>query len=746
MIRTSTLTRRVIAILLILLLSFALYSPLAAQDGSSVDEPNDSLGSATLLTFGAAVESRIAPEGDVDWFAVDAPSAGELAITIDNIDPALELSIRVWDGDFTLVTDPLVAGESRALSGIADLAESGRYFLEVVSDSRSASQRPWTLEVSLAPTVDTGEPNNRLGDATWIGDDQSVQANILPAYDDDWYWLEVDDAGELSIEIDNVAETMTMSVRVWNRDFQEYSGWFSSAAPGEPVTGVADLPAAGEYYIEVMAEADGRSAQPYTLAWSFKPTRDGLEPNDRFSDATLLTLGAYYTATIFPAYDNDIYAIVAPDQGELRVEISEAAENLAIAVQLYDNNQTVVGNWVYPDAPGGNTYAVFDLPKGGRYFLKVVDEGQNERSISPYRIAVDLILTEDVLEPNNSFGHAAVLGLAEVISATILPAGDRDWFRVELPSAGELHVMAVGVPDALGINLRLLDADMVVIDGLEEPGAPGEVVAFVYDAPAAGSYYIDVLASDASGRSVQPYVLVPSSEPIDVDEFLAQAEVVRADAAQKVAAVELPGQTIEKATTENAATEDVATEEGAAEETDIEAATTETTEETTGNTADEEPTTAQSGETDDAAGGGESADEIDLTVVTIDVPEGWVREDGEEIVVRLSGDEDTLPGAPLLRIVPAGAVESDVLSILDGGTPTLTMLEEPEEVVIGDATAVVFALQEEVDGVLLSRRYLLLNVADGSAWQVVLESGAESWDESLPDLEAILESIDFGTP
>lgn len=741
MMRTLSLSRLSPTVFLFsLLLLIAFWTPLAAQDGSS-EEPNDRPSLATHLTPGAAVQASLSPEEDVDWFVIDAPEAGELAFTVDAIDPTLGLALRVWNGDLVPITSWFVAEEGEeTLEGYADLVEGGRYFFEIYSDNQTASRRPFVLEVTLTPAADTGEPNNRLGDATWIGDAASVQANILPGGDYDWYWLYADDAGELIIEIDDIDETMTMSARVWSVDRELTLGWQTASAPGEALTAVADLPAAGEYYIEVAAEEGERSADPYTLIWDFTPTGDQHEPNNRFSNATWLDFGASYTATLFPASDNDLYALHASDQGELRVAITGIPEELTIVVRLRDNDQGAFSSWVYPESPSAATTAIFDLPKGGRYYLEVVDDNHDARSLSPYRIAIDLTLTEDAWEPNDSLRHAAALNFGEVVSATILPASDSDWFRVELPNGGELHAAAGGTPAGLDVSMRLWNADGQAVIEWNEPSEEDGVTTIFYEAPEPGRYYIQVAGSDGA-RSVQPYWLVASAAPIDTEVLFEQAEIWRENAAQTQGSGQAIGAITEQVTE---VVEEV-----------IEEAIEETTDET--------PAATQGGSTGIAAGGGDVAagaaddagtavaedtvaEEIDLTAITIDLPDGWVREEGDAIVVRPEGDEGTTLGAPLLRILPAGAAESDVLSILEGEIAALVILDAPEEVTIGDATAVIFALQEEVDGVLLNRGYVLLHTPDGGAWQIILESSAETWDDSLPTLEAMLESIVFGAP
>ena len=63
-------------------------------------------------------------------------------------------------------------------------------------------------------------------------------------------------------------------------------------------------------------------------------------------------------------------------------------------------------------------------------------------SVSPLALA-----TGDALEGNNSLASAATIRLGRTTEVSIYPAGDQDWFRVRVPSAGRIDVRVTGVVD-----------------------------------------------------------------------------------------------------------------------------------------------------------------------------------------------------------------------------------------------------------------------------------------------------------
>ena len=100
-------------------------------------------------------------------------------------------------------------------------------------------------------------------------------------------------------------------------------------------------------------------------------------------------------------------------------------------------------------------------------------------------------------------GHGNTAATATVISAgtqngTISPAGDVDWFRVNV-NAGT-NIVAELHPNTLGSGtITILGANAQVLDDATE--AAGKVARVTYQAREAGSYFIRVRAgrSDATG-------------------------------------------------------------------------------------------------------------------------------------------------------------------------------------------------------------------------------------------------------
>lgn len=121
-------------------------------------------------------------------------------------------------------------------------------------------------------------------------------------------------------------------------------------------------------------------------------------------------------------------------------------------------------------------------------------------------------------EPNDEIGQAGAVSLGEPFELTIEPAGDRDWFAVEVPGPGYLDVGTGSVPDEIGLEVAFARHQKWEAEkenwlrGWEEP----PVAAWV---PEAGTYHVAVHDDHDDGESDEPIELrVDFVEPFDPQE------------------------------------------------------------------------------------------------------------------------------------------------------------------------------------------------------------------------------------
>lgn len=480
-------------------------------------EPNNAFGHATPLPVGQAVKANILPQGDVDWYTFVINHQGELRMAITNVAATLDINVRVWNANKEAISNwiaPLAKGGNT--SGFLDLPTAGRYYLEVHdgSDDARASQ-PYMLQIAFTPTVDANEPNNNFGSAVSAPFTNTFPANILPLGDADWFSVDVDHHGELDVRVNQVTTTLDVNVRVWNANGDAISNWIAPLAKGGNTTGFVDLPEPGRYALEVVdGGSDARAIQPFSVTLTFTRAVDAFEPNNNFGSASALGIDRAVQANLLPQGDNDWYYLDVTHQGELQLSVTQAPANLDINVRVWNANKDAISNWFAPLAKGGNVTDTIDLPASGRYYLEVVDGGSDARSIQPYTLGTKFIASADNGEPNNTLEAAAPVKLDTTIPANILPVNDADWCRLEITTTGELHVLITHVAPELALAMRLWDETKQAISDWKSPLAPGGNTEAVFPIAKPGVYFLEVV-DNRQGRSIQPYLLRFSMQPID---------------------------------------------------------------------------------------------------------------------------------------------------------------------------------------------------------------------------------------
>ena len=473
-------------------------------------EPNNSYGKADRVPATGRISGRISPRGDADWYRIQLRHHGELSLLATDIADDIDLVFRVWNGEKHTVSSwfaPLRKGGET--EGLFDAPAAGLYFIEV-RDSRddAASARPYSLNLSFRPSVDRLEPNNSFGAASQVTTGRTWKANILPKGDSDWYRFPVHRHGELKVLITRVPEDLDVSLRVWDSHKHAVSGWYTPLKAGGETEAVFDIPAPGSYFIEVRdGRDDARSIDPVDVSLLFRPSADSFEPNNDFGTATSVALGESVAAAILPKGDSDWYGFTVDEQGALDVAVTRVPPELDVSFRLWNAEKHAITNWYNPLKAGGDATATLDLKYPGRYALEVRDGRDDARSIDPYTLHLAFTPTQDLYEPNDSFGTASPIKLGAPVRGTILPRGDADWYRISTQRPGDLFIRITGIPPDLDIVVRAWNTEKHTISGWQSPLNKGGDTQGTVVLPAAGDYLLEVRDGRDDGRSIRPYTL-----------------------------------------------------------------------------------------------------------------------------------------------------------------------------------------------------------------------------------------------
>ncbi|MCW7075301.1 MAG: Ig-like domain-containing protein [Candidatus Methanospirare jalkutatii] len=228
-----------------------------------------------------------------------------------------------------------------------------------------------------------------------------------------------------------------------------------------------------------------------------------VEPNDEFGDATQIPLNEAVSATIYPAGDYDWFKVSVTETGILNISVVSVPAGMRAEIQLYDAN-----NWYITGVTASSAGEPVSLRRDvtpADYFIRIRDYAGGSYT-SPYVLIANFEEISDAYEPNGKFSQAAEIPIDAKIQAYIFPAGDYDWFKVNITSAGVLNISVTNVPTYMRPCIGLYNANKGYITGVT--GATGKNTTLTRDVRK-GIYYIRI--NDCNGRSyVSPYTLTVS--------------------------------------------------------------------------------------------------------------------------------------------------------------------------------------------------------------------------------------------
>jgi hypothetical protein len=472
-------------------------------------EPNDRFDQAKHIPLESAFPINTLPRGDHDFFKFTAPSAGSFVIALTSVPDTLAPSFRLLDANYAelhyWIPAPRPGGDNIA---VLDVARPGVYTLEIAdADGATADIAPMNLATRFVPSPDRFEPNDSMGAAYPVPSTATQTMAIFPARDSDWLELDIQQPGELNIEVASPPANLLLTYRVVDGNGSEIQYWVVAPRAGGDLYGSVDLWRPGRYFVHVTDNNSGSSIEPFDLKLSFTASLDAYEPNDTFGAARPLTPGGEVAFTILPRNDADWFRISVDQPGELAVAIDEGPENLDITYRVVNPDYTELAYWVSAYRPGGLTEGSADLPRPGTYYLEIRDGNNDGRSIEPATLKTVFTPTVGSNEPNDMFGEATPVEITGETVAHVLPIRDGDYHVFYADGPGELDVTIEGVPEALDISFRILNAEEQEIQYWINAPRPGGVTTGTVAIPAAGWYWMEIRDGNNDARSPQPFTV-----------------------------------------------------------------------------------------------------------------------------------------------------------------------------------------------------------------------------------------------
>ena len=308
---------------------------LSSCGGGSIGEPNNSIDEANQVELDKAYNMKIDEKGDVDWYSVELPSQGYLKVLAKNIPEEIEpegaIAIyKEWQGD-----EGEYMKSWTKLPFAAAIPEKGTYHVAVIDNyNDNMSEHAFEIKFSFVDEFDDFEWNNKPENAKEVTPGKENKSAIYPVGDNDWFKVNTEKQGYLTVKARNIAEELELETRYVTYDEYNPDKVNVIRNYGKLPYSVA-VPEPGEYFFHILDNYnDKASDQLFDWKIEFTPEMDMNEPNNDIETAKELQLEDTLKIAIFPKGDVDVYKLVANKTGTLVLKAKDY-EKIEPEVRLF---------------------------------------------------------------------------------------------------------------------------------------------------------------------------------------------------------------------------------------------------------------------------------------------------------------------------------------------------------------------------------------------------------------------------
>jgi len=419
--------------------------------GQTENEPNNSFDNATAIVFDQVTRGAILTAGDKDYFKVEITNPGVFIAQLKNIPQGQNYTVTIFNQNKQILSENTGNANDPAYVDRLRCSIGTHYIL--VDGNRTSDNSPDQYELTISfNNTDLNECNNSFEEATILQFNTPISGTVFDTGDKDYFKVEVPSAGVLSAQLKNIPNNRDYSLTLYNTNQQEI---------GVDV-GNSNTPAytdklrcsAGTHYILVDGyRSDDASPVEYELVVNFDNS-DTNECNNSFEEATEIQFGQPISGAIFDTGDKDYFKIEVPSTGVLIARLRDIPTNRDYALKLYNTNQQEISQ----DVGNSATPAYADRIRcsAGTHYVLVQGYRTSDISREHYELTVSFN-NEDVYECNNSSADATLINPCIGAKGNILPAGDKDVYKINISSAGTHQVFVRDVSSALAIDIEILD-------------------------------------------------------------------------------------------------------------------------------------------------------------------------------------------------------------------------------------------------------------------------------------------------
>ena len=471
------------------------------------------------------------PKGDHDGYRVAIDRAGVITARVSGLVDGNQLDFLLRDASGSSVgvwiSPATTNGKSEAITW--DVRAPGEYTVGLRARGNTwRSDKPYRIFVETVPG-DIHEPNGDLGSATWIAPPSkrsagpaastesgqavldsrvlNVEGTILPKGDTDHYRVFMARKGTIAADVSGLEGGQVMSLILRDGSGSSVGVWlYPTVTNGTTERVTWNVAAPGEYVIVLAAKgSEWRSSKPYKLHVETLPG-DVHEPNEGIGEALPSDPTSVVNLSLTPAGDTDVLRIQTYGPGVLTVHASGLPKDVQPQLLVRGSSGRSLGVWRNCDLRDGATEPqTWDLPAAGTWFVVLSDRGHDARDPSLFQVHTNFEQA-DAFEPNPDLGTAIRVASGAGVESTILPAGDRDFFYVDVAGEGTLEVALTQVASGFHPSFLVRDPSGRSIGVWQNPTVSNGVAEpYEVATKVPGRYYIEIADQDASVRVSEPY-------------------------------------------------------------------------------------------------------------------------------------------------------------------------------------------------------------------------------------------------
>ncbi len=300
----------------------------------------------------------------------------------------------------------------------------------------------------------------------------------------------------IEVNVSQVPSNLNLNLEIYKQGNPNKIKWNHNAQAGENVFDMV-LQKEGTFFIKIYDRDYNSSnvSQAYKMILNLDST-DIYEYNNSFEVSSLIPLNTLVYAKIKPGYDIDIFKSPVYRAGVVDVRLTNVPSDLMVTMELFSSayfNPLLTTSTIQP----GQSLRLTYLGESATYYARIFSAGYSN---SFYNLRIDLDTT-DIYEMNNMFENATPICKNTDYFAKIYPAGDVDYYKIELSQNNTLSASIVPTPVWLGAKLYDENLGLIFTVTATAPGQP-----LIYTMPAvAPGYYFLILYSLNNGQSQDFY-------------------------------------------------------------------------------------------------------------------------------------------------------------------------------------------------------------------------------------------------